>query len=185
MWGTKEYFAPEVYEKAYGPQVDVWALGCVLYELLVGETPFPVREKPATAVERILFNNGHHFKRSFEMRPGWQALSAEARDLISRMLKVNPRRRLSVAECLAHPWITGESIPESAGSSPSRASVSRASFALASTVQAPVSDMTEVVDKAAEKRKVLTAARETAQKMVNQRGRKLQMLAEQLGKERA
>ncbi len=44
MWGTKEYFAPEVIEQAYGPQADVWALGCVLYEMLVGEQAFPVRE---------------------------------------------------------------------------------------------------------------------------------------------
>lgn len=44
MWGTKEYFAPEVVDMAYGPQADVWALGCVLYEMLSGEQAFPVRE---------------------------------------------------------------------------------------------------------------------------------------------
>ena len=37
MWGTKEYFAPEVVDMAYGPQADVWALGCVLFEMLCGE----------------------------------------------------------------------------------------------------------------------------------------------------
>lgn len=37
MWGTAEYFAPEVINQAYGPQADVWALGCVLYEMLCGE----------------------------------------------------------------------------------------------------------------------------------------------------
>ncbi|RYG69167.1 hypothetical protein EON64_03410 [archaeon] len=44
MWGTKEYFAPEVVDQAYGPQADVWALGCVLYEMLTGEQAFPVKE---------------------------------------------------------------------------------------------------------------------------------------------
>lgn len=44
MWGTKEYFAPEVVDQAYGPQADVWALGCVLFEMLVGEQAFPVKE---------------------------------------------------------------------------------------------------------------------------------------------
>ena len=116
IWGTKEYFAPEVYEKAYGPQADVWSLGCVLYELLTGETPFPVREKQASVVERYLLNGGHKLKRHFELQPGWQALSAEARDLIHRMLKVNPRKRLSVAECLAHPFITGEALAPSSTS---------------------------------------------------------------------
>lgn len=117
MWGTKEYFAPEVYKKAYGPQVDVWSLGCVLYELLTGETPFPVREREQSKIERYLLNGGVKSKRYFELRPGWQELSAEARDLIHKMLKVNPKRRLSVEECLAHPWIVtataraGQKIP--------------------------------------------------------------------------
>jgi serine/threonine protein kinase len=44
MWGTAEYFAPEVIHQAYGPQADVWALGCVLYEMLCGEQAFPTRE---------------------------------------------------------------------------------------------------------------------------------------------
>ena len=41
MWGTKEFFAPEVIHQHYGPQADVWALGCVLYEMLTGESTFP------------------------------------------------------------------------------------------------------------------------------------------------
>lgn len=43
MWGTKEYFAPEVVHQAYGPQADVWALGCVAYEMMTGEQAFPMR----------------------------------------------------------------------------------------------------------------------------------------------
>lgn len=34
MWGTKEYFAPEMIKQQYGPQADVWALGCMMYEML-------------------------------------------------------------------------------------------------------------------------------------------------------
>jgi serine/threonine protein kinase len=44
MWGTKEYFAPEVIDQAYGPQADVWALGCVLFEMLSGQQAFPVKD---------------------------------------------------------------------------------------------------------------------------------------------
>jgi serine/threonine protein kinase len=112
MWGTRENFAPEVYSRAYGPQADVWALGCVLYELLTGESAFPVREKPTSAVERYLLNGGHRVRRSFELRSAWEALSPEARDLVCRMLRVNPRKRLCVAECLAHPFITGGLLPQ-------------------------------------------------------------------------
>jgi serine/threonine protein kinase len=43
LWGTKEYFAPEVINEAYGPQADVWACGCILYEILCGYQAFPIR----------------------------------------------------------------------------------------------------------------------------------------------
>ena len=36
MWGTTEYFAPELIDQAYGPQADLWALGCILFEMLCG-----------------------------------------------------------------------------------------------------------------------------------------------------
>ena len=103
MWGTKEYFAPEVVDMAYGPQADVWALGCVLYEMLSGEQAFPVREgdKEHTFYGRI--KNGEY---DFH-KPVWKKISKEAKDLISKMLVVDPVVRWSASECLMHPWITG------------------------------------------------------------------------------
>ena len=58
MWGTKEYFAPELINQAYGPQADVWALGCVLYEMLLGLQAFGIREHDTeeTFYGRILVN---------------------------------------------------------------------------------------------------------------------------------
>ena len=44
MWGTKEYFAPELIAQAYGPQADVWAVGCVFYEMLCGRQAFGIRD---------------------------------------------------------------------------------------------------------------------------------------------
>ena len=41
MWGTKEYFAPELIDQAYGPQSDIWALGCVLHEMMTGKQAYP------------------------------------------------------------------------------------------------------------------------------------------------
>ena len=106
IWGTREYFAPEVYTQAYGPQIDVWSLGCLLYEMLVGETAFPVREKPVSVVEKYFLNNGKKMKRSFELRQGWSDLSENSKDLIRRMLKRDPRKRISIDECLQHAWFT-------------------------------------------------------------------------------
>ena len=45
MWGTKEYFAPELIDQAYGPQADLWALGCILFEMLCGHQGEGGRER--------------------------------------------------------------------------------------------------------------------------------------------
>ncbi len=44
MWGTKEMFAPELIDQAYGPQADMWSIGCILYEMLIGRQAFPIRQ---------------------------------------------------------------------------------------------------------------------------------------------
>ena len=103
MWGTKEYFAPEVVEQSYGPQADVWALGCVLYEMLSGEQAFPVKENDTESKFYGRITRGE-----FDMnKPVWKKISKDARDLISHMLVVDPTKRWSASECLTHPWITG------------------------------------------------------------------------------
>jgi len=102
MWGTTEYFAPEVYEKAYGFQADVWSLGCVLFEMLTGHLAFPKREVLQPLRSKLFHDKP---KRCFEERYEWDDLSPAARSLIKGMLRRNPLRRLSVEECLQHPWI--------------------------------------------------------------------------------
>lgn len=114
QWGTYEYFAPEVHNKAYGFQADVWSLGCILYELLTGVAAFSNKEQPTSFIDKWLLNGGKKVPRMFERREGFKALSPDAQDLLRGMLKRNARKRLSVAECLAHPWVTGRSSQESA-----------------------------------------------------------------------
>ena len=113
MWGTTEYFAPEVYERAYGSQADIWALGCILYEMLTGDVAFPFRDSnDDSLVDKVMTKAMLKKKamRSFEMKDGWKELSAEAQSLIKGMLKRNATMRFDVDECLAHPWITGEGL---------------------------------------------------------------------------
>lgn len=103
MWGTKEYFAPEVVEQSYGPQADVWALGCVLYEMLSGEQAFPVRENDTESKFYGRITRGE-----FDLnKPVWKKISKEAKDLLQKMLQVDPTKRWSASEALNHPWITG------------------------------------------------------------------------------
>lgn len=112
MWGTTEYFAPEVYDRAYGFQADVWSLGCVLYELLTGHLAFPSRDMQVPIADRLFLHGLKKPLRAFEQRSEWKELSNEARSLIKGMLNRDPKRRLSVEECLAHPWIAGSLDPD-------------------------------------------------------------------------
>ena len=41
QWCTKPYYALEFIDGAYGPQADMWSMGCILYEMLVGSAAFP------------------------------------------------------------------------------------------------------------------------------------------------
>jgi len=105
MWGTKEYFAPEVIEMGYGPQADVWALGCVLYEMLSGFQAFPIlpNDTDAKFFSRIKCAK---YDLSSSM---WNKISLDAKDLISKLLTIDPNQRFSASEALLHPWVTGMS----------------------------------------------------------------------------
>lgn len=100
MWGTKEYFAPELIEGAYGPQADMWSIGCIMYEMLVGKSAFPFQRN-----ERELY--GRIQKRSYDVTcKEYTTLSESAKGLISSMLTLDPTKRFSATEALRHPWLT-------------------------------------------------------------------------------
>jgi len=103
MWGTKEYFAPELVDMKYGPQADVWALGCILYEMLCGHQAFPQTQRG----DEDLY--GRIKRGDYDVRnpDRWSNISTEAKTCISYMLTPDPSRRLSASELLNDPWVTG------------------------------------------------------------------------------
>lgn len=107
MWGTREYFAPEVIKCKYGPQADVWALGCLLYELLVGRQTFPYMNNDTDETFFARIDRCEYTQNSVPFKQ----LSSEAKDLISKLLVSDPVLRYSASEALQHPWIKTVVIP--------------------------------------------------------------------------
>ncbi|XP_075493127.1 SNF1-related protein kinase catalytic subunit alpha KIN10-like isoform X1 [Primulina tabacum] len=93
--GSPNYAAPEVISgKLYaGPEVDVWSCGVILYALLCGTLPFDDENIP---------NLFKKIKGGIYTLPSH--LSAGARDLIPRMLIVDPMKRITIPDIRAHPW---------------------------------------------------------------------------------
>ncbi|KAG9132789.1 hypothetical protein Leryth_014060 [Lithospermum erythrorhizon] len=96
--GSPYYVAPEVLQKRYGLESDVWSAGVIIYILLSGVPPFWA-ETEAGIFEQVL-----HGDLDFASDP-WPSISESAKDLLRRMLVRNPRKRLTAHEVLCHPWV--------------------------------------------------------------------------------
>ncbi|XP_075051877.1 ribosomal protein S6 kinase alpha-1 isoform X2 [Mixophyes fleayi] len=100
---TANFVAPEVLKRqGYDEGCDIWSLGILLYTMLAGYTPFA--NGPEDTPEEILTRIGGG---KFTLRGGnWSTVSDSAKDLVSRMLHVDPHRRLTARQVLQHEWIT-------------------------------------------------------------------------------
>ncbi|CAL1591797.1 unnamed protein product [Knipowitschia caucasica] len=101
--GTPGYCAPEILRgNAYGPEVDMWSVGVILYILLCGFEPFFDPRGDQYMYSRIL-NCDYEF-----VSPWWDEVSLNAKDLVSKLIVLDPHKRLSVREALLHPWVLGK-----------------------------------------------------------------------------
>ncbi|XP_057557889.1 aurora kinase A isoform X1 [Hippopotamus amphibius kiboko] len=103
LCGTLDYLPPEMIEgRMHDEKVDLWSLGVLCYEFLVGKPPFEASTYQET------------YKRISRVEFTFPDFVPEgARDLISRLLKHNPSQRPTLREVLEHPWITANSKPPS------------------------------------------------------------------------
>jgi len=98
--GTPIYVAPEVLLKqGYGMECDVWSAGVILYILLCGFPPFDQDESVA-----VIFDQIKHARYDFPS-PYWDAISNEAKQLVSGMLCGDVASRKSCKQCLDDPWV--------------------------------------------------------------------------------
>lgn len=101
--GTPEFAAPEmILSMGHGKEVDWWSLGCLLFEMCVGRSPFADLDQTcrSTLFQRIV-------KGQFTAPAD---LSPQCVDLISQLLRLDPTKRLGhngADEIKAHPWFAG------------------------------------------------------------------------------
>ena len=108
--GTPSYVAPEIISSlGYDNKVDCWSLGVILYVMLCGFPPFYADDN--NTLFNLIKGSSYDFP-----SPYWDSVSDKAKDLIRKLLIVDPKKRLSCEEILKHPWLTqtkhsGEALP--------------------------------------------------------------------------
>ncbi|KAL1765876.1 calcium/calmodulin-dependent protein kinase type IV isoform X1 [Sigmodon hispidus] len=95
--------APEILRGcAYGPEVDMWSVGIITYILLCGFEPFYDERGDQFMFRRIL-NCEYYF-----ISPWWDEVSLNAKDLVRKLIVLDPKKRLNTFQALQHPWVTGK-----------------------------------------------------------------------------
>lgn len=99
-FGTIPYAAPEIIlRKPYSHSVDIWSLGVTVFFLLTGFHPFDSHDQ-----QELL-------KKIVRQEPDWDAeewkkISAEAKDLVKKLLTKDKEKRIEIEQVLEHDWIT-------------------------------------------------------------------------------
>lgn len=118
MCGTLDYLPPEMLKPGsqdnyYNEKVDLWSLGVLTYEFLVGEAPF--EDTPVMTQRRIA--------RADMSVPSF--VSPEAKDLIKRLLVLDPEKRITLDEIQRHPWIVKHCVKDDGVAKRSSGSLSK------------------------------------------------------------
>lgn len=102
--GSPLYIAPEIItNQKYGVEVDMWAFGVLLYILLGGYPPFNQDSNRINDLYQNICEGGFAFEQKW-----WSCVSENCKDLIRKLLQVDPSMRLTAREALLHPWFLSD-----------------------------------------------------------------------------
>ena len=101
--GSPYYVAPEVLnDSTYTFSADVWSCGVILYTLLCGFPPF--YSENYTELFELIKRGVYDFP-----SPYWDNISPGAKELVSKLLVVDPEERISLQDVITHPWLLTQS----------------------------------------------------------------------------
>ena len=106
--GSLNYMPPEIFKNkdvGASPDLDVWALGCMLYAMVIGNLPF-VGKTDSELKKQIAEKN---VEWPDERETGIK-VTPEFKDLVFRILTKNPEKRINMYEIREHPWVKQESV---------------------------------------------------------------------------
>lgn len=110
LCGTMDYLPPEMLSgQTHDASVDLWSLGVLCYEMLVGRAPFNTQQAGAVSEGDPTLDNIRLARYSVPA-----SVSGSAKHLIARLMVVKPAGRLQLEQVMKHPWIvlnTGSSVP--------------------------------------------------------------------------
>jgi len=102
--GTLQYMAPEILDRSgHSFQADTWAIGVVMYTMLVGTCPFAQNIRCLTKTAKCIMTSVYEF-------PSHLEVSEDAKDLIACILQTDPSARPSLDQILEHPFFTGPGV---------------------------------------------------------------------------
>lgn len=104
--GTIYTMSPQVLQGMYSSQADLWSIGVIAFMLLSSTKPFYHRRR--RVIVDLIMRGDYNFN-----APTWGKVSDDAKDFVSKLLIVDPKKRMTAEMALKHPWIVGrEQLPD-------------------------------------------------------------------------
>ena len=110
---TTAYCPPEAFDDkvvTLDPSADMWAIGVIVYMMLIGRHPFDLNCDASN--EEIARRIKEQRRPPLKDSPLAKNLSPSAIDLISKLMEPDPKKRMTAHDMLHHPWVTGETASE-------------------------------------------------------------------------